>query len=170
MKEFKKISVNMLRENAFKLIGSDWMLITAGNIGSFNTMTASWGTIGVLWNKNIAICYIRPHRYTFRFMEENEYYTLSFFEPAHKDKLSFCGSHSGKDTDKIKATGLKPAITEFGNITFEQARLVLECKKIYEDTINPEKFIDLEIPLDIYPQRDFHKFYIGEIMNCYIKD
>ena len=170
MKDFKSIKAGLISENIFKLIGSDWMLITAGDIKKYNTMTASWGTMGILWHKNIATCYVRPQRYTFQFMEENDFYTLSFFGLAHKEILNFCGSHSGKDTNKIKETGLDPIQTELGNIAFNQAKLVLECKKLYADSIKPENFFDKNIPTNIYAQNDFHKFYIGEIVGCYLKE
>lgn len=165
---FKSVKTEELNDNFFRLINDDWMLITAGKAGSFNTMTASWGTTGILWNRPIAICFIRPHRYTFQFAEENECFTLSFFDFRYRKMLDFCGSHSGRDIDKIAQTGLRPVETSLGNITFEQARLVLECRKIYADFLKPENFILQQIALRNYPQKDFHRFYIGEIVGCYV--
>ena len=80
MSDFKQIDPHQIDENAIKLIGSDWMLITAGSIDSYNMMTASWGSLGVLWNKNVATCFIRPHRHTFEFIEKADNYTLTFFD------------------------------------------------------------------------------------------
>ncbi len=167
---FKLVLPGDLSENFFKLIKNDWMLITAGNIGSFNTMTASWGTMGILWNKPIAVCFIRPHRFTYEFAEKYEYFTLSFFNEQYREVLDFCGTHSGRDIDKVSQTGLKPVETALGNITFEQSRLVLECRKIYADTLKPENFILAEVAKKNYPAQDFHKFYIGEIIGCYERD
>ncbi|HNW98389.1 MAG TPA: flavin reductase [Bacteroidales bacterium] len=161
-----QIDPENLNENFIKLIGRDWMLITAGNIKSFNTMTAAWGSIGFLWNRPVALCYVRPTRFTFDFMEKNNDFTLSFFEEQYKDALNVCGVKSGRDTDKIKETGLIPMETKNGNIYFKQARLVMECKKIYTDFIFPEKFIDKSIDKN-YPLKDYHKMYIGQIMHCF---
>lgn len=167
---FKSLAPEELHENFFKLIKDDWMLVTAGNMGNFNTMTASWGTMGILWNKPIAVCFIRPHRYTFEFVEKNESFTLSFFDLKYREILDFCGTHSGRDIDKVGHTGLLPLETERGNITFEQSRLVLECRKIYADTLDPANFLLTDVAERNYPSRDYHKFYIGEILGCYRKD
>ena len=162
----KRVHVKSLKDNAFKLLDNDWMLITAGNKESFNTMTASWGTLGTLWNKPIAICFIRPQRYTFEFINKADYFTLTFFSEKHRDALNYIGSHSGRTTDKISHTGLTPVYTEHGNIYFSEARLVMECKKLYSDDIKAENFMISSLIKDIYPSMDFHRFFIGEIINC----
>jgi flavin reductase (DIM6/NTAB) family NADH-FMN oxidoreductase RutF len=165
-----EIPVTQLSDNIFRAIGDDWMLITAGTKDHFNTMTASWGACGVLWSLPVAICFIRPQRYTFKFMEKYDYFTLSFLGEEHREILQFCGSFSGREVNKIARTGLIPLITKTGNVYFEQARLVLECKKMYADRINSGRFIMPEIRDSVYPGRDYHKFYIGEIISCLLKD
>ena len=164
---FKKTRVEKLKTNFFQKINHEWMLITAGDLSHFNTMTASWGTLGILWNRPVAICFIRPHRYTFEFAEKSDYFTLSFLEDKYHNILDFCGTHSGKDTDKISHTGLKPMELDLGSISFEQSVLVFECKKLYADFIKRENFIVSDIINKLYPGQDFHRFYIGEIVNCY---
>lgn len=164
--QFENINIKSLTKNTFKLIDDDWMLITAGTADHFNTMTASWGTLGILWNKPVAICFIRPQRYTFEFANSNAFFTLSFFPPEHHKILQYCGAHSGKDVDKIKETGLMPLLTENGNVYFEQASLMMECQKIYEDDLKHENFIIPEIAKKVYAKNDFHRFYIGEIVSC----
>ncbi|MBN2347651.1 MAG: flavin reductase [Bacteroidales bacterium] len=166
---FQKQDSLKISDNIFQLIGNDWMLITAGTPESFNTMTASWGTMGVLWNKKVAIIFIRPQRYTHKFVERNDNFTLSFFEDKFRNILQICGAKSGRDIDKIKATGLIPVITDNGNIAYKQSRLVFECKKIYANDLNPESFVYKTIIDKNYPDNDFHRMYIGEIINCYIK-
>jgi flavin reductase (DIM6/NTAB) family NADH-FMN oxidoreductase RutF len=161
-----KVNVKLLTDNLFRLLDNDWMLVTAGNNKSFNTMTASWGAFGILWNKPIAICFIRPQRYTMEFIHKNDSFTLSFFTEKYHEVLSYCGSHSGKDTDKIKHTGLTPMATEHGGVYFSEARLMLECKKLYADKFNPENFMVTNLVKDIYPKKDFHHFFIGEIITC----
>jgi flavin reductase (DIM6/NTAB) family NADH-FMN oxidoreductase RutF len=164
---FKTISPESLNDNFFSRIGHDWMLITAGTLSGFNTMTASWGSLGILWNKPVAICFIRPHRYTYQFTEKHNYFTLSFLDEKYRDILNFCGSHSGKDTNKVARTGLIPVELGAESISFEQARLVFECRKLYSDFIKPENFLEGDIIARNYPIKDFHRFYIGEIINCY---
>ena len=161
-----KKDVKKLNNNVFNLIGNEWMLITAGNLKSMNTMTASWGGMGVLWNKDVAIIYIRPQRYTLNFVQKHDIFTLSFFDSAHKDILRFCGAKSGKNIDKIAATGLEPFEMENKGIAFKQSKLVIECKKIYVDQIKEDKILDTSISISIYPEKDFHYIFIGEILSC----
>ena len=163
--KFELINPTQITDNCFKLIDKDWMLITAGTMDSFNTMTASWGALGILWHKQIAICFIRPQRFTYEFTEKNDYFTLSFFEEEYRKILKLCGTKSGRDIDKVKETGLKPVESEKGGIYFEQARLVLECKKLYFDDFKPENFLEPSIQKN-YPSNDYHRIYIGEIISC----
>jgi flavin reductase (DIM6/NTAB) family NADH-FMN oxidoreductase RutF len=167
--EFQRIQPGEIPDNTFKLIGEDWMLITAGDANSWNTMTASWGTLGVLWNKPVAICFIRPQRFTYQFSERNLFFTLSFFTEQYRDALNFCGTKSGRDYDKAAETGLTIMQTERGSVAFSEARLILECRKIYTDLIQPGQFIMPDLVQKNYPRKDFHRFYIGEVVNTYIK-
>ncbi len=165
--QFKEIKPELLTDNPFKLIGSDWMLITAGTPQSFNTMTASWGGMGILWERKVCFCFIRPTRHTYEFMERSADFTLSFFEERYRDALLFCGSHSGRDTDKVKESGLTP-INENGFTYFEEARIVLASRKLYYQDISPARFLDPGIER-MYPLKDYHRMFIGEIVKCMIK-
>jgi flavin reductase (DIM6/NTAB) family NADH-FMN oxidoreductase RutF len=153
-----------LRENPFRLIGSDWMLITAGTLARFNTMTASWGGMGILWERKVCYVFIRPTRFTYEFVEHSRGFTVSFFDEEYRKMLQFCGTHSGRNTDKMKATGLSPA-GEDGYVWFSEARLVLVCRKLYSQDIIPERFLDPAIQ-GMYPQKDYHRMYVGEIVKC----
>lgn len=159
---FSKLEPGALIDNPFTLIGSDWMLITAGTHDAFNTMTASWGGMGILWERKVAICFIRPTRYTYEFAERSPAFTLSFFGEKHRKALTYCGTHSGREADKVKGAGLTP-VKEGGFVYFEEARLVLACRKIYSQDILPERFIDPRIE-SMYPQKDYHRMYFGEIV------
>lgn len=165
---FTKITPELIPDNTFELIGSDWMLITAGTKDSCNMMTGSWGGLGVLWHKNVSWCFIRPQRHTFGFMEKGDYYTISFFPPKHKKIVEFCGSRSGKNVDKVAQLGLEPRETEEGSVYFSEARLVLSCRKIYFHDIDPKNFVD-EIHTH-YPKKDYHRMYTGEILYALRKD
>ena len=142
------------------------MLITAGKLEDFNTMTASWGHLGVLWSVPTAICYIRPQRSPSGFANKYPDYTLCFFPEVFRPALQFCGSRSGRDYDKVAETHLTPIQTERGNVIFEEARLVLECRKVYEDDLKKKNFLLPEVAKKNYPKNDFHKFYIGEIVSA----
>lgn len=170
MDPFKQISPFDITDNVFKLLDRDWMLVTAGSLEDFNTMTASWGHMGILWNLPVAIAYIRPQRYTYQFANRYEDYTLSFFPETCRSALQFCGSRSGRDTDKIAETGLTPVATGRGNVMFQEARLVLECRKIYQDELKKENFLIPGIARKNYPKDDFHRFYMGEIVSVKIRD
>lgn len=168
--KFKEISIKELQDNVVKLIGDDWMLITAGSIDSCNMMTASWGGVGYLWNMPVVFTFVRPQRYTFQFTEKEEYFTLTFFAEKDREILNFCGSNSGRDVNKIEKTGLIPLTTDLGNVYFEQARIVIECQKVYSDFIDPQGFTDDTIRDSMYPKKDFHKMYIGKILKVLVRE
>lgn len=162
MKSFKEIKPEEIEGNPIDLIGHKWMLITAGTPQHFNTMTASWGSMGELWFKPVCFCFLRPQRYTYEFMEKSDVFTLSFFEEKYKPKLNFCGSRSGRETDKASECGFTPTQADNGSVYFEEARLVLECRKLYFQDLEPANFLDDSI-MKNYPENDFHRMYIGEI-------
>lgn len=162
---FKTIEPVKISDNVFKIIGEDWMLITAGNENSFNTMTASWGGLGILWHKPVSYCFIRPSRYTFEFMEKGNIYTFSFFKEKYRKMLNILGSKSGRDGDKISETCLNPVVAANGAITFKEARLVLVCKKLYYQDLNPKNFLDPGISTH-YQKNNYHRMYIGEVISA----
>ena len=163
---FKEVKVEELPFNPFTKIGSEWMLITAGTEEKYNTMTASWGGAGILWNKNVVTCYIRPQRYTKEFVDANDTFTISFFGPEYKNALTICGRKSGRDCDKITEAGLTPCFFD-GTPSFREASLVLVCKKLYIDTIKPQNILDPANDTANYPQKDYHTMYIAEILKAY---
>ncbi len=163
---FKEIKVKEI-ENAVKLIGSDWMLITASDGERINTMTASWGNLGVLWGKNVITCYIRPQRYTFEVAEKTDRISFSFFGEEHRAALNYCGKYSGRDKDKFKEAGLGVSFID-GTPIINEAKMVLVCRKLYADFIKKENFLESG-PLVNYKNEDFHKFYICEIEMVLVK-
>ena len=154
--------------DVFKRIGSDWMLVTAGNEGSFNTMTASWGFAGIMWNKPCAVTVIRPQRYTKEFIDREETFTLSFYPEAYRKALGICGSKTGRDCDKPALAGLTPISAE-SSVAFEEAELVLVCRKLYAGTLGAEYILVKSIISEQYAAGDFHTAYIGEIIGVYTK-
>lgn len=179
MAEFHHIDPKSITDNTFSLIGNEWMLVTSAKdtdnlvCGTdYNTMTASWGGMGILWGRPVAFVFIRPQRHTFSFTEENDRMTLSFFGEEYRSALSYCGKFSGRDVDKAKECSLTPAAdhTEFGRaVWFEEARLVIKLKKLYADFIRPEAMTD-EMPMSSYANGDFHKMYVCEITDVLLKE
>ncbi len=160
------------KENAIDLISKEWMLVTAKKDDKVNTMTASWGGIGFLWNKPVAIIFIRPERYTHDFIEASDRLTLSFYGEEHRKALQICGSKSGRDTDKIKEAELSPIQLESGSITFEQSRMTLDCRKLFKSDMQAANFIDkslLERWYNDQPGGGLHTIYVVEIENVYTK-
>lgn len=164
----KKIDIKELKGNAVSLFDDKWCLITAGTKESYNTMTASWGAMGELWNKDVCFCFIRPQRYTYEFTEKNDLFTLSFFGEEYRKALSFCGTKSGRDYDKAKETGLTPKEVD-GSVSFEESEIIIVLRKVAVQDIDPEGFIDETIDEKCYPQKDYHRMYIGEVVSCYVK-
>jgi len=170
MKELRKASWEDIDDNIIRMIGKDWMLVTAGKPGDFNMMTASWGTMGWLWELPVTTIYVRPQRHTHNFTEREDFYTLTFFKEEYRDVLRKMGSVSGRDFDKMNYERLTPFVTENGSIGFEEAYLVIECRKLYSTVFEQSRFHDQSVVDDKYPQRDFHTMYIGEITGVWIRD
>lgn len=154
-----------LNLNPFTKFDKQWALLTAGDKEKFNSMTISWGSMGTLWHKPIVTIYVKPTRYTYEFLKENEYFTISFFGSEYQKTLAMMGSVSGRNVDKIKESRLTPKFLENG-ITFEQAKETFVCKKIYMDQMNKEKFP--KDALKLYERRnegEAHYLIIGELQN-----
>ena len=164
---FREISPKEIDGNLIKLIANEWMLISAGNKDGYNMMTASWGFLGEMWGKDTSMVVIRPQRYTMDFVEKSDYYTLSFYGD-RKDIHKVCGSMSGRDVNKTELTGLTPVFSD-DTVYFEEARLVLICKKQYIQPMKEEFFIDKE-PLKWYENNDFHNMIFGEIIKVLVKE
>ena len=169
----KEIPVQELMLNPMMKIAKEWMLITAGNEArGYNTMTASWGHLGSIWGHGgggpTSLIYIRPQRFTKEFVDREDYYTLSFF-PGYKKELAYLGSHSGRDEDKVAAVGFTPEFDE--NCTwFKEANLVLVCRKLYRGSLEESGFVHMATVEENYPQRDFHDFYVGEIVKVMVAE
>ncbi len=163
---FKEISAKEIDGNLIKAIADEWMLITAGNEEKYNMMTASWGFAGEIWGNDSVMALIRPQRYTMEFVDNSDYFTLSFYGD-EKEIHKVCGSKSGRDVDKTALTGLTPVFAD-NSVYFEEARLVLVCKKQYVGKLREEEFIDKE-PLRLY-NGDFHYMIIGKIEKVLVKE
>ena len=159
---FEKVTYEQVTKiNSGKLM-RDWMLITAGDENGFNTMLASWGGIGVLWGGEVAFIFVRQSRYTKKFIDDNERFTLTFFTDEHKDALSLCGTVSGKNRNKVAEAGLTP-VHAGGTTYFSQASLVFNCRKLSQTLISPTDLLDKSILERFYEDEDYHLMYVGKI-------
>ena len=160
----KEINIRDIKKSAVELISDNWGLVTAGNAEKYNTMTVSWGGLGEIWGKDAVFIFIRPQRYTFEFVENEEYFSLCFFGDSQREALKLCGTVSGRDRDKIAEAGLT-VVKDDKAPYFAEAETVLICRKIYKDRIKPEGFIDPSIEKN-YSNGDYHYIYMGEIVKC----
>ena len=170
----KEIPIQELTLNPMTLFAKEWMLLTAGNESrGYNTMTVSWGHLGSLWGHGgglpTSVVFVRPQRYTKEFMDREDYYTLTVFPESYKKQLGYLGSHSGRDEDKVAKTGLTPVFDE-NTAWFEEAKLVLVCRKLYAAPLVEEGFLDKAVLEDAYPQRDLHQVYVGEIVKVLVSE
>jgi flavin reductase (DIM6/NTAB) family NADH-FMN oxidoreductase RutF len=173
-------NIGEFRGSPVKRIGDEWMLITAGDTAAdpenWNTMTASWGGLGVLWSRNVAFAFIRPGRHTRLFADANHIFTLSFFDTKYRKALAFCGDKSGRDFDKASETGLNPIVFDLKTaggaavVSFAEASEIIVCRKLYTHDFDPAKMLDPSIDRECYPQKDYHRMYVGEALTLLVRE
>lgn len=168
---YTEIKPSEIPGNPIELIGKGWMLITSGEVGSYNTMTASWGAMGEIWSLPVACVTVRNCRYTNTFLEKNDVFTLSFFDEEYRPALQILGTKSGRDGDKVAEAGLTPVASPAGSVSFGEARMVLECRKLYADPLDRSR-IAPDIAGKIYSNvsdDEHHILYIGQITSAWIR-
>lgn len=169
--EWKEITPYEIK-NSVTLFEKDWMALAVGKKGDMNAMTIAWGGLGELWGKPVVTVYVRSNRYTYGFMERNNYFTVTAFPEDKRPALQYIGTHSGRDDkDKLKKAGLTPAFTELGNPIFEEANLAIECRIVYKAPFNVSAIADDETRSDYADAKNggVHTMYIGEIVNVWKK-
>ena len=147
----------------FDRIGREGMLISASDGVLENTMTASWGGFGIVWNQPVAFCLIRPERFTYALVTRAERLSLAFLPPEFRGALQFCGRESGRNhTDKFSAAGL--TVVHDGDVPFPQeAETVFICRRLYADDLRPDCFCDATIPGTHYRNGGFHRVFVCRI-------
>lgn len=166
---FREVKAEDLKINPFTTIGKDWFLVTAGDEKQYNTMTASWGGMGVLWRKNVVTIYIRPQRYTKEFVDKNDRFTLSVLGEEYRKALNVCGTKSGRDVEKFKEAGITPYFLD-GTTAVEEAQMIFVCKKMYHQWMKEECFDDKEADSLCYPDKDYHMVYVAEIEKVFVRE
>ncbi|MGL4949189.1 MAG: flavin reductase [Anaeroplasmataceae bacterium] len=166
-----KLSILHYDKNIFDELQSNWGIVTSNCKDKKNIMTISWGSIGVMWNKNVVFVFIRPTRYSFDLIENSNMFTLSFFNPKYKNSLSIAGTTSGKDQDKFIESGFTPLYDIDNDVYYiKEASYVFKLKKLYKSTINECDFIDKSLINKFYPKKDFHHMYVAEITEFLVNE
>lgn len=158
----REIRPEELQKNPFQMIGKEWLLVTAEKDGVANTMTASWGGVGIMWGKPVAYVFIRPQRYTKEFIDAADTLSLSVLGEEYRKTLSYLGTVSGRDEDKIGKSGLH-VVHDGETPYFEEANTVLICRKLFAQYYDPASFVDKSCDEKWYPNKDYHMMYIVEI-------
>jgi len=166
---YKEMDPFKLDENIFKLIGKDWLLVTAEKEGKINSMTASWGSAGIMWGKPCVYVFIRPQRFTKEFVDNSDRFSLTVLPEEYREILNYMGTVSGRDEDKIEKSKLTVS-KENGTPYFEEGRVVMVCKKLFAQPFTENSFIDKDIIETWYPNKDYHTMYIAEIEKVLVKE
>ncbi len=163
----KELNLEKLILEPVSLWKKQWLLLTAGTPKNCNMMTVAWGSIGCMWNKPFAQVVVRPQRYTFEFIEKSECFTLCAFPERYRQDLLHLGTVSGRDCDKLSETKLtlKKSTTVLSP-SYEEASLILECRKMYAQNMEPACFVTDAGPI-VYPEKDYHRIYFGEILKAF---
>ncbi len=167
MKPMEEVAIGDFQSEIFNIFDKQWFLLTAGNFseGCFNTMTVSWGFMGTMWQLPMVMAVVRPQRYTMEFLERCDTFTLSAFAPEYRKALALLGSESGRDGDKIAASGLTPVAA--GRVeapTFAEAELVIECRKQMVGQMRGHDFVNKKLIREFYPERDYHRTVFGSVV------
>ena len=159
-----------LTPEVFRAFISNNALLTAGSGECWNTMTVGWGQLGTLWNEPVCTVYVRPERFTYEFMEAEEYFTVSVLPIERRDIARLCGTKSGRDTDKAAECGLHLVRGAGGAPYFEEAEWVLVCKKLYAQDMNGTCVTDGGPVEKFYGKAgNWHRMYIGRVEEVYRK-
>ncbi len=172
---FRQISPEEICDsyNVFTMVGKDFFAITAGKEDHCNSMIGSGGGFGLLFKKPITWCVLRADRYTLELILKEQTYTISYFPDEYKKQMLFLGSKSGRDSEKMKEVELTSIQTPDGDMSFKEARLIIECKLTQITTPNPNDFYAQEakdyIKEAYKEETDYRKYVFGEITHVWVK-
>jgi len=167
--ELNVISVDQFHTSVFKLWDIDWLALTSGDFkeNQYNAMTVAWGSFGIMWNKPFVMVVVRPTRYTFKFINQFDTFSLCAFPDEFRNSLSILGSQSGRETDKVKAAGLTAIqLDRIAAPGYSEADLIFQCRRIYWDDLDPVKFLDPSIE-NHYEKKDYHRMIFGEVLGIH---
>jgi flavin reductase (DIM6/NTAB) family NADH-FMN oxidoreductase RutF len=164
-----EVDILKLAVNPVDMWMNHWFLLTAGTFDDCNMMTVSWGSMGCIWDRPMVQIMVRPHRHTYKYIEKSDSFTLCGFQEKYREALNILGSLSGRNGWKLAKTdlSLKPSV-KVAAPSYHEASLILECRKLYFQDINPKGFLDYSIQ-DNYPINDYHRIYFGEIVGAFVQ-
>jgi flavin reductase (DIM6/NTAB) family NADH-FMN oxidoreductase RutF len=170
---FKAIDAEEIPGDVFTLVGKDFTVITAGTPSHYNSMVAGWGGWGVLFSKPATWCFLRSNRYTLELMRNEQAYTMSYFDDEYKEDVLLFGTKSGRDSDKMKESKLTSVQTPAGNLSWKEAKLIIECKLVEVTTVSPGDFYTDEgksFINEAYAEtKDYHKLVFGEVTGVWVR-
>jgi flavin reductase (DIM6/NTAB) family NADH-FMN oxidoreductase RutF len=170
---FKEISPEEMSDNVFTLVGKVFPVITAGKEDHYNSLTASGGGLGLLFKKPTTWCILRADRYTLEMIQKEQTYTMSYFPNEYKEQILFLGSKSGRDSEKMKEVDLTSIRIPSGDMSFEEARLIVVCKLTQITTPDPDDFYSQEAKdyiNEAYKEANHYRKYVfGEITHVWVK-
>jgi flavin reductase (DIM6/NTAB) family NADH-FMN oxidoreductase RutF len=170
---FTSVKETEIEESVFKLVGKDWTIITSGDSAHYNSMVASWGGWGILFEKPVTWCFLRSSRYTLELIKKHHTYTMTYFDDSYKKDIMLFGTKSGRDSNKMKETVLTAIQTPSGNLTYKEAKLIIECTLVELTTVSPDDFLapsSKEFIVDAYEEtNEYHKLVFGEITGVWVK-
>ena len=167
---FHEVDLKTMKINPFVMLDDEWALLSAGNAEKYNTMTIAWGSVGYMWYKPVFVVVLRPQRYTKEFLDNHDLFTVSIYPERYKGALQILGTKSGRDSDKISESALTPLFLD-DTIAFEEAHTIFVCRKFHGgQQLDPSVIIDKGLDSEIYPDKDYHYCYTGEIIKTLQKN
>ncbi|MCD8260860.1 MAG: flavin reductase [Bacteroides sp.] len=170
---FKSVKPSEIHENVFKLFAEDYSVITSGIPEDYNSMVASYGGWGILFEEPVVWGFLRASRYTLEYIRNHRTYTLTFFDAPYKEKIMYFGTASGRGTDKMKTHGLTAVQTPGGSIAYKEASLIIECELAEITTVNPDDYY-LQKGRDFVEEGyadagEYHKLVFGTIKGMWTR-
>ena len=152
-----------------KLPNPGVLLVTGNSEKDKNIMTIGWLQIGIIWKGPVVTILVRPSRFSYKLLQEYDEFTINILSDLYNKEIAFCGTQSGAYCDKFKETGLKTfSSKKVSTLSLKDADIILECKKLYKNNIQPENLNDL-ILARYYSNGDFHQIITGIIVNFKLK-
>jgi flavin reductase (DIM6/NTAB) family NADH-FMN oxidoreductase RutF len=167
---WRRLEPTDIPENPIVLVDGYKGILAMGDRQEHNAMTIGWGTLGMLWRKPVFNVYVSSSRFSHSLMEKFDTFTVSFFNMSHLEDVMYLGHHSGRDGDKISHTHLHLNYTKAGTPMFDDAFLIIECRKLYGGPFDVTKMAEDPAAMYASGKMGVHSVYVGEILNVYMKN
>ncbi len=168
MEGFTRLDPLRFDQSPFRVIDRDWLIVTTEAAGRANAMTASWGGMGILWNKPVLYLVIRPQRFTRELLDQNGRFSVAVLDESRRQEMRYLGTASGRDEDKLARASL-PIAHEDGIPYLTDARALFLCRALYRQPMGGQFFLDPALDKACYPGKDYHILYVCEVEGLYVK-